>query len=274
MKTIQIQSQMKMMSLLLGSFKSAFHGQGIEFQDFREYHYWDDASRIDWLASSRSNDVLLRRYQEDRMTQILCVIDLRESIFYDSWAKLRMILSLLRLIEFAARKNSDRFWGMQLCKDSIIYVPASRSHENLQILWSIDKAQAKSIEEVSQFSALLWNHIPRSIVFYISDSMSYDIHALLAAKQKHDIILVYLSTHMEDFLEWEGLWFFSTSGKSTLFNAKDEAQKKCYQELRQQEISSFTTEMHSLWIDVLHLRDSDDVVLKLIEFMQKRNKKN
>ena len=41
-------------SNLAGNYQTAFRGQGLEFYGFRKYSQADDASRIDWKASSYS----------------------------------------------------------------------------------------------------------------------------------------------------------------------------------------------------------------------------
>ncbi|MEK6848496.1 MAG: DUF58 domain-containing protein, partial [Nanoarchaeota archaeon] len=52
-------------SNLSGNYQTAFRGTGLEFYGFRKYTTSDDASKIDWKASSRANDLLVREYIEE-----------------------------------------------------------------------------------------------------------------------------------------------------------------------------------------------------------------
>ena len=39
---------------LAGDYRSSFHGQGLEFEEIREYHPGDDVRTIDWNVTART----------------------------------------------------------------------------------------------------------------------------------------------------------------------------------------------------------------------------
>ncbi|MFD6106932.1 DUF58 domain-containing protein, partial [Nocardia salmonicida] len=50
-------------------------GQGTEFDSFREYVAGDDVRSIDWRATARANDVLVRTWRPERNRHMLMVLD-------------------------------------------------------------------------------------------------------------------------------------------------------------------------------------------------------
>ena len=53
-------------SKFIGGYKSVFRGRGLEFLDYRLYTPDDDASLIDWKATSRSNKTMIKVFEEER----------------------------------------------------------------------------------------------------------------------------------------------------------------------------------------------------------------
>ncbi|MDP9799536.1 uncharacterized protein (DUF58 family) [Catenuloplanes nepalensis] len=61
--------------ILDGSTVTRGRGQGTEFDALREYVVGDDVRSIDWRASARRSDVLVRTWRPERDRRVLCVID-------------------------------------------------------------------------------------------------------------------------------------------------------------------------------------------------------
>ena len=50
-------------------------GQGSEFDSLREYVVGDDVRSIDWRASARASDVMVRTWRPERDRQVVLVLD-------------------------------------------------------------------------------------------------------------------------------------------------------------------------------------------------------
>lgn len=72
-----------------GSYKSVFKGKGLEFSEYRPYDRNDDASMIDWKASKRSNQLLIRQYEEERDINVFFLVDCSSSMVFGSTKKLK-----------------------------------------------------------------------------------------------------------------------------------------------------------------------------------------
>lgn len=76
--------------LLQGEWASYYKGRGIEFAGFRAYTSADDASLIDWKASLRSKDTLIREFEELKTYNVVFVLDVSDSMLFTSREKLKV----------------------------------------------------------------------------------------------------------------------------------------------------------------------------------------
>ncbi|MDQ6521967.1 DUF58 domain-containing protein [Nocardioides sp. LHD-245] len=71
---LSIHAHRKVRGLLEGEYAAVHAGRGIDFNDLREYVRGDDVKDIDWKASARSRQLLVKRYVAERKhTVLLCV---------------------------------------------------------------------------------------------------------------------------------------------------------------------------------------------------------
>jgi uncharacterized protein (DUF58 family) len=87
-----------------GELASKLKGRGIEFEDYRDYDLHDDANRIDWRASQRSQRTLVREYKIDVNFNAFFLIDTSESMIFSSVKKLKC--------EYAAEVANSIFYGI------------------------------------------------------------------------------------------------------------------------------------------------------------------
>ncbi|TYL51418.1 DUF58 domain-containing protein [Nocardioides sp. BGMRC 2183] len=71
---LSIHAHRKVRGVLEGEYAAAQIGRGIDFNDLREYVRGDDVKDIDWKASARGRQLLVKRYVAERQhTVMLCV---------------------------------------------------------------------------------------------------------------------------------------------------------------------------------------------------------
>jgi len=95
--------------------------RGVEFDHFRAYQPDDDASLIDWKASARSENVLVRVYTEDRSMRIVLLVDVSESMIYGtgSKAKIEFALELALNLAYGSLKYGDMV-GLVMFNEKIV----------------------------------------------------------------------------------------------------------------------------------------------------------
>lgn len=69
---------------LEGNWSTLFKGTGMEFSGYRQYTYADDASSIDWRASLRAKELLIKEYEEFKNFNVTFIVDTSNSMLFAS----------------------------------------------------------------------------------------------------------------------------------------------------------------------------------------------
>lgn len=72
---MNVYAQRRARGVFAGNYGSVFKGRSLDFDNLREYTYGDDIKDIDWKASARSRNIMVRRYIAIRKHNILIVAD-------------------------------------------------------------------------------------------------------------------------------------------------------------------------------------------------------
>lgn len=110
MKKLRVIISMLMTTKFLETYVSVFRGKGLEFDSYRHYTLDDDASMIDWKASARAKELLVRKYVEERKLEVFFIVDVSSSMVFGSTEKLKneytaeMIVALANAVLMAGDK--------------------------------------------------------------------------------------------------------------------------------------------------------------------------
>lgn len=108
-------------SSFVGGYRSVFRGRGLEFADYRPYTPSDDASLIDWRASLKSNELLIKEFIEERNLHVFFLIDVSSSMIYGTIDRLKIeyAAELIATLSFAVIHSGDSL-GFAMFSDKII----------------------------------------------------------------------------------------------------------------------------------------------------------
>lgn len=190
-----------------GQYHSRFKGQGIEFDDFREYQAGDDVRFLDWNVTARMNEPFVRKYIEERELTVMLVVDVSGSGDYGSQedSKRERAAEVAAVFAFSAVQNQDKV-GLILVSDRVEhYLPARKgSSHALRILRDILTIRPKSRKTnlAPALDTALQRVAHRALVVVVSDFLSQDHtweSALRSVAAKHDVV----AAHISDLREWE-----------------------------------------------------------------------
>lgn len=257
-------------NVFLGNFRSHFAWKGIEFQDYRQYSYWDSARHIDWQVSSRCDTTLVRRYHEDRDIELYCFCDIRESLHYGRWEKAKIIEELCCFFLEMSWILWEKIGALIQNAHGNRYIAVKKASQNRALFHRISAGRGRSISEKIDFSPLLNKNIKKSIVFCMSDSFELDEISLQAAALKHDIIYIHISCYFEDTLEWDSLHQVQTNTKQYCIDLSDTEKKRKYQDLRKKQKDLFAQKLHGFWIQTLFVHEKTNIASAFYSLMQER----
>ncbi len=135
-KKIEIILRMLVDTQLISRYRSVFKGKGLEFEDYRAYTTQDDASRIDWKASTRSNQILVKLFKEERELDVYILVDTSSSMIFGSTEKLKMeyAAEVAAAFAFLVIEAGDKA-GLLMFNDKVVkIIPTSVGKKHFQII--------------------------------------------------------------------------------------------------------------------------------------------
>ncbi|MCQ2592278.1 MAG: DUF58 domain-containing protein [Treponema sp.] len=178
-----------------GSFRSLYHGQGIEFSGVRDYIRGDDVRSIDWNVTARMGRPYVKVFEEERELQIFLIVDKSASMQLGTGkrTKYEAAAETAALITIAAEMNACPIGAVFFDGDiSFSCSPKLGREQTMLILTHLDKV----IDKVENGS-VLGNAITgtgkllkrRTLIFVLSDFRTFGWkQPLVSLAQKHDVV--------------------------------------------------------------------------------------
>ncbi|MBN1556897.1 MAG: DUF58 domain-containing protein [Lentisphaerae bacterium] len=177
-----------------GEYHSVFKGQGIEFDEVREYTPGDDIRAIDWNVTARMGHPFVKRFCEERELTVMFVVDISGSQGFGSGnrSKVEVAAELTCLLALSAIRNDDKV-GLILFSDRIEKSIPPRKGRTAVMRLVREVLAAEETRRGTDLRAALrfLNNVQkrRSVVFLISDFMAAHYFAdLRITARRHDVI--------------------------------------------------------------------------------------
>lgn len=189
-----------------GQYHSAFKGQGMEFEEVREYQPGDEIRSIDWNVTARQGRPFIKRFREERELTVMLLVDVSASQEFGSRDQLKRELAaeIGATLAFSAIKNNDKV-GLIGFSDRIErYIKPDKGTRH--VLWVIrellalePKGRGTDIAGALDYMNRVLRR--RSVVFVVSDFLARPFEKpLRAARRRHDVIPIAVSDARER--EW------------------------------------------------------------------------
>jgi uncharacterized protein (DUF58 family) len=210
-RRIQITAGRLVNESLAGEYHSVFKGQGVEFDEVREYQHGDDVRTIDWNVTSRAGRPFVKRYVEERELTVMLLIDASASGAFGSGDKTKSEIAaeISALLAFSAIRNNDRVGAILFtdCVEKFI-APRRGSTHVLRVIREVlfYKPQHRGTriqKALDHLNLVMHKH---SVVFLISDLLDQGFdQSLKAANRRHDIVIIQIIDSREKELPKAGI---------------------------------------------------------------------
>jgi uncharacterized protein (DUF58 family) len=194
-RLIELNVKKKVENYLQGSYNTLFKGQGLEFQEVREYTRNDDARLIDWNVTARMNKPYIKLYREERELTVMVIADVSPSTIYGRSYGIREVMATIAAaITFSAIKNSDKV-GLLLFSDRIEqYIPPRRGRNHLlTVIRSLLTAEPVGKETDPDIPFKFLNKVMKrkTLTFFLSDMLFNKLpESFVVTASKHEIVPV------------------------------------------------------------------------------------
>ncbi|MCY4566838.1 MAG: DUF58 domain-containing protein [Candidatus Poribacteria bacterium] len=265
-------------TVFAGEYESVFKGQGITFDEVREYQVGDEIRTIDWNVTARMGQAYIKKYVEERELVIMLVVDMSASTSFGSIAetKAEIAAEIAALLAFSAIKNNDRV-GLICFTDTVEHFVAPRKGKRhvLRVVRDILHFQPKqpgtNIETALAFVDQVLK--PHSVVFLISDfkDTGYEKQLRLSSK-RHSLIAITLQDRREVELPDVGLIELedSENGETVVIDTRSEEARHLYTELNHRAEAERRQIFRANQVDSIHIRTDEPYVKPLIQFFRQR----
>lgn len=232
---LRITARRLMHSFGEGTFRTLFHGRGIEFATLREYVPGDDIRQIEWKITARRGTPYVKTFVEERDLTILLVVDLSSSMQV-KWSSLA---ELAALITFLAEAHEDKIGCLGFTDQVEFFVPPEKNRRQPERILHLLLSQRNERRKTSIGNALLFLRRvlkKQSILFFLSDFLDRQFEQqFLALAAKHEIVGIYLYDPLETRLPENRVFecHDPETGKRMLLDSYDDRTRKEYSEFFQ-----------------------------------------
>ena len=266
-----------------GQYHSRFKGQGIEFDDFREYQAGDDVRFIDWNVTARMNGPFVRKYVEERELTVLLLVDVSGSGDYGSHddSKRELAAELAAVFGFSACANQDKV-GLVLFSDGVeAFVPPRKGlAHTLRIVRDIlnitPRSRGSRLQPALDLALQRISH--RALVILVSDFLTPDLdweHTLRGVAAKHDVTAVQVCDPAELELPKAGRVCLQDpeTGEQVVLNTSDAAVRQLYDERVAAHFEAVGGVFRRCGVEPVKAMTGDNYVPALKSYFRARRKK-
>lgn len=280
-RQIQIRTTHMVSDLFAGQYHSVFKGQGMEFQEVREYQAGDDIRAIDWNVTARMGHPFIKKFVEERELTVMVLVDISRSTDFGSQAQVKRDLAaeVAAVLAFAAIQNNDRV-GLILFSDEVEhYLPPRKGTRHVlrvirDVLYMKPRRRGTSI--TAALHTLNRVATRKTVTFVISDFLDAEFESALAVTAKrHDVIAVLVRDQRERALAGAGVmeWEDAETGRRVLLDTSSARVQRLFAEQHDRRQRLLLDTFKKRAVDVIELTTGQPYAAELVRFFKKRERR-
>jgi len=285
-RQIELRTNRIVTETLAGQYHSVFKGQGMNFDEVREYQPGDDVRAIDWNVTARMGEPFIKVFAEERELTALIAVDRSASqdAGLASLAKSEVAAEIAGLLVFSALENGDRAGLLLFTDRTERYVPPRRGRKHgLRLITDTlaFQPEGRGTDLASAVRHLTRAQRKRAVVFLLSDFLvpasawAETESALAVASKRHDLVPVVISDPLEEAIPsgtLTGLWPMTDSetGQTVLVDLSDRRTREAYAKSAREARERREKLFRKLSLDAVRVQPGDDYVAPLAALFRAR----
>ncbi len=304
-RQIELRTRRLVNESLAGQYHSVFKGQGMNFDEVREYQPGDDVRTIDWNVTARMNHPFIKKYVEERELTVMLVVDLSGSGLFGSGeqSKRELAAEVASVLAFSAIRNNDKVGLILFTEEVEKFIPPRKGRSHVlrvirEILFYEPKKQGTDLNGALEFLTRVTNH--RAIAVILSDFLGQTVPtragmqghlrrqavlsetlaqtsstSLRQANRRHDVVAVQITDRFE--LELPGLGYLvlkdAETGEVVEINTGDARKRNAFAQRQAKAQHELRRLFLSVGIDAIQLRTDLPYAGPLARFFETREKR-
>ncbi len=280
-RQIQIRTTRVVADVFAGQYLSVFKGQGMEFNEVREYAPGDDIRSIDWNVTARMGAPFIKKYIEERELTVMLLVDISASNRFGSTAQSKQELAaeLAAVLAFSAIQNNDRV-GLILFSEGVEhYLPPKKGVRHVlrvirDVLQFRPTKRGTRIEPALNFLNRVATR--KTVTFVISDFIDQGFErALRVTARRHDLIAIPISDRRESSWPCAGLlpWRDAETGETVLVDADSRRVREALAARQQRRRTELLALFRAAGVDSIEAVAGEPYVKQFIKFFRAREKR-
>jgi uncharacterized protein (DUF58 family) len=290
-RQIEIRTNRVVTETLAGQYHSVFKGQGMNFDEVREYQPGDDVRAIDWNVTARMNHPFIKKFVEERELTLMLVVDVSGSGLFGSRAqsKRELAAEIASVLAFSAIRNNDKV-GLLLFTDEVEkFIPPRKGRSHVlrvirEVLFFEPKRRGTNLVHALEFMGRVLPH--RAIAVVISDfitpaqrsqnPLSPELQtALRIANRRHDVVAVQITDRYELELPALGRLILedAETGEIVELNTGHASSRDAFALRQEKQRNDLARQFRSSGMDAIQLCTDEPYSAALGKFFENREKR-
>src|SRR5437879_2263787 len=304
-RQIELRTNRLVSETLAGQYHSVFKGQGMNFEEVREYQPGDEVRTIDWNVTARMNHPFVKKFVEERELTLILVVDVSGSGLFGSGqqSKRELATEIASVLAFSAIRNNDKV-GLVLFTDEVEkFIPPRKGRRHVlrvirEVLFFEPQRRGTNLNRALEFLMRVTAH--RAIAVIISDFLGSPAVAsekhparlrpqmmllesqaqasfpmLRQANRRHDVVAVQITDRYELELPALGRLVLNDAetGEVVEVNTADERKRAAFAERQSRAQTELGRLFRSAGIDAIQLRTDQPYAVELARFFEAREKR-
>jgi len=280
-RRIEIRTRRIVDELTGGAYQSVFKGQGMEFNEVREYLPGDDVRSIDWNVTARFGHPFIKKFIEERELTVLLLVDVSASGDFGAGdvSKNEQAAELAALLAFNAIRNNDQVGLLLFSSQPELFVPPRKGRRHVLRLIR-DLLAFERHDRGTNVRGAVENMMRlatrRAVVFLISDLIDTEFEQTLRiAGRKHDLITMRMVDRREMALPRTGYLAIedAETGENTFFSGHSRRALEAYAAESGTRRAEQTQWYRRSGLDLIDIYPGEDYVKPLMRFFREREKR-
>jgi uncharacterized protein (DUF58 family) len=304
-RAIELRTNRLVSDSLAGQYHSVFKGQGMNFDEVREYQPGDEVRSIDWNVTARMNHPFVKKFVEERELTLMLIVDLSGSGLFGSGeqTKRELAAEIASVLAFSAIRNNDKV-GLIIFTETVEkFIPPRKGRRHVlrvirEILYHEPQRRGTDLNAALEFlvrvtprraiaavisdflgqtfptRAEITAHLRRKVV--LSETLAQaSLTALRQANRRHDVVAVHVVDRYEMELPALGRLILkdAETGEVVEVNTGDERKRRTFAQRQAQAQDDLVRLFRSAKIDSIQLRTDESYVAALGRFFETREKR-
>jgi uncharacterized protein (DUF58 family) len=312
-RQIEIRTNRIVTETLAGQYHSVFKGQGMNFDEVREYQPGDDVRAIDWNVTARMNHPFIKKFVEERELTLMLVVDVSGSGLFGSrdQSKRELAAEIASVLAFSAIRNNDKV-GLILFTDEVEkFIPPRKGRGHVlrvirEVLFYEPKRRGTDLKAALEFLIRVQSH--KAVTVVVSDFLECDDTSSLSSRRpvasqqsadmsahskstgplsrglqtalrqtnrKHDVVAVQITDRFELELPALGRLILedAETGEVVELNTGNASSRDAFALRQEKHLGELARQFRSSGIDSIQLRTDQPYGAALGKFFETREKR-